>query len=311
MQLFDGFTMKEEFASTFSIVALDPETGELGIAVESKAFSVGSLVPWAMAGVGAVATQSLVNVSLGPKGLELLKNGLSPREVVEEFKKIDTRLDLRQLGIVDAQGRSHTYTGENCIPWAGGRTGKGYAIQGNILTGSEVVEEMERAFLETEGSLARRLVAALQAGQKAGGDARGKQSAALIIEKEGEGRAGYGSRKIELRVEDHPSPIEELSRLLGIIEVNQEIFRIQQDFSKDRLSVEEAIVKIKEIIVGYDGIKDELWLNLAAFQYSVEDMDGALTSLQACLEENPNMTNIIQHFPRLGYFDEEFLKRLN
>ncbi|RMG30108.1 MAG: DUF1028 domain-containing protein [Methanobacteriota archaeon] len=303
--------MDDELASTFSIVALDPETGELGIAVESKAFSVGSLVPWAKAGVGAVATQSLVNVSLGPKGLELLEDGLSPGEVIEEFKKIDTRLDLRQVGIVDAQGRSHSYTGENCIPWAGGRTGKGYAIQGNILTGSEVIEEMERAFLNTDGSLARRLVAALQAGQKAGGDARGKQSAALIIEKEGEGRAGYGSRKIELRVEDHPEPIEELSRLLGIIEVNQEIFRIQQSFSKENLSVEEAIAKIKETIVSYDGKKDELWLNLAAFQYSVEDMDGALASIHSCLEENPAMITIIKHFPKLGYFDEEFLKRLD
>lgn len=300
----------KELASTFSIVARDPETGELGIAVESKAFSVGSLVPWAKAGIGAVATQSLVNVSLGPKGLELLEKGRSPSEVIAEFEKIDQRLDLRQLGIVDDNGRAVTYTGENCIPWAGGKTGKGYAIQGNILTGPEVVDAMEKAFLETQGSLARRLVSALKAGQEAGGDARGKQSAALIIEKEGEGRAGYGSRKIELRVEDHVEPIEELSRLLDIVEVNQEIFQIQQAFSHENLSVEEAIAKITEIIEGYSGSKDELWLNLAAFQYSVEHHEGAIESISKCLQENPRMINIIKYFPQLGYFDEEFLKRL-
>ncbi len=301
--------MKKELLSTFSIVAYDPESEEIGVAVTSKAFSVGSLVPWVKAGIGAVATQSLVNVALGPEGLQLLENGLAPEEVIEEFKTIDSRLDLRQLGIVDAEGRSTSFTGESCIPWAGGRSGKNYAVQGNILVGEGVIVAMEETFLNTGGSLAKRMVNALIAGQKAGGDARGKQSAALVVEKKGEGRAGYGDRKIDLRVEDHPTPVNELARLLEIVEVSDTLIHIQRQVSSGTLNADKAILKMKESIEHYKGKKDELWLNLATFQYSLGMTEAATESVKKSLKENPNMINIIKYYPMLGFLDDEFVNR--
>src|SRR5688572_5013188 len=170
-----------DMGSTFSIVGRDPENGDVGVAVQSKFFAVGPVVPWVEAGVGAVATQSYANTSYGPRGLALLREGLAPEEVSARLTGEDAERDRRQLGIVDARGRSSTFTGKGCIPWAGGHAGTDLAVQGNILVSEATVSAMRVAFRETPGELAERLVAALEAGQKAGGDSRGRQSAAVIV----------------------------------------------------------------------------------------------------------------------------------
>jgi uncharacterized Ntn-hydrolase superfamily protein len=202
--------------STFSIVACDPDANELGVAVQSKFLSVGAAVPWVEGGVGAIATQAWANTTYGPRGLALLRSGSAPTEVIESLTQDDPDADQRQVGIVDAGGRAATYTGEKCMEWAGGKTGTNFAAQGNILAGPAVVDQMVSAFTNAHCSLADRLVAALRAGQAAGGDRRGKQSAALYIAKPHGGYAGFNDRYVDLRVDDHPEPIEELARILDL-----------------------------------------------------------------------------------------------
>jgi len=217
-------TIREDaLVSTFSIVAFDPLTQELGIAVQSKFFGVGSVVPWAKAGVGAIATQSYANVTYGPNGLSHLESGLEAAAVIEKLTSEDAQSATRQVAVVDAHGGAASYTGEACHSWAGHVVGQHYAIQGNLLAGQKVVEAMDRAFRQTRGqpkrSLADALMAALAAGQAAGGDKRGRQSAALLVVREGGGYAGSNDRFIDLRVEDHPKPIDELQRLLEMHKV--------------------------------------------------------------------------------------------
>ncbi len=204
--------------ATFSIVALDSLTQELGVAVQSRAFSVGMAVPWAEAGVGAIATQASTNESFGPLGLAMLKKGKEAPKVLRALLDADSGSAHRQVGVVDAQGRSSAHTGKSCSPWAGHRTGFGYSIQGNILAGEPVVAEMERAFLATKGELASRLLAALEAGQAAGGDKRGMQSAAILVVRPSEEYPEYRTRYVDLRVEDHKDPIREIRRVYEILE---------------------------------------------------------------------------------------------
>jgi len=205
--------------ATFSIAATDAATGEIGCAVQSKYFAVGNVVPWARAGVGAVATQAAGVAAFGPRILDLLeREQLGPEAAIAAVLTGDEGRETRQLGVVAADGVSAAHTGSRCNPWAGHRTGPGYAVQGNILAGEAVVEEMERAFLANSATLAERLVAALEAGQAAGGDSRGQQSAAVVVERPGaaaEQREGI-DRVCDLRVDDHTEPIAELRRLLGI-----------------------------------------------------------------------------------------------
>lgn len=204
--------------ATFSVVGFDPETGDLGVAVQSKFFGVGSVVPWAKAKVGAIATQSYANVAYGPDGLALLAVGKTAKETLKQLTDVDDRRDSRQAGIVDAKGTSASFTGAKCNAWAGHREGTNFCVQGNILAGEEVVKAMAAAFAtarQLEGSeLADWLMASLEAGQTAGGDTRGKQSAALLVVREKSGYGNANDRYIDLRVEDHPEPIIELSRLL-------------------------------------------------------------------------------------------------
>jgi uncharacterized Ntn-hydrolase superfamily protein len=209
-----------EPVATFSIVAYDPETGDLGVAVQSKFFAVGSVVPWAKAGVGAIATQSYANTSYGPKALELLAAGKSPAEVMEMLTADDPGKAQRQVGIVDAKGRSASFTGTECLAWAGGVADGHFAAQGNILAGEAVVTEMARAFRETKGLLGDRLLAALDAGQAAGGDSRGMQSAALLIVRDKGGYGGFNDRWCDLRVDDAPNPFVELRRLYNLWKPN-------------------------------------------------------------------------------------------
>lgn len=209
----------ERCVTTFSIVGRDPANGDLGIAVQSKFLAVGAVVPWAQAGVGAVATQSWANTSYGPRGLDLLATGASAGEALATLTGDDDRAEQRQVGIVDARGRSATYTGSGCYAWAGGIAGPDFAAQGNILVGSETVQALAETFQTTTGPLWRRLVAALAAGQRAGGDRRGQQSAALLVAREGGGYGGFNDRLIDLRVDDHPQPIDELARILDLYDL--------------------------------------------------------------------------------------------
>jgi uncharacterized Ntn-hydrolase superfamily protein len=202
--------------STYSIVAYDPDAQEWGVATQSKFLAVGSAVPWAQAGAGAVATQSYANTSFGPKGLAMMASGLSAQETLERLLAEDEGREHRQVGLVDAQGNVATFTGRECLEWAGGLTGRHYALQGNILVGKETVSAMAQAFEQARGELADRLVAALAAGQKAGGDRRGQQSAALLVVREKGGYAGFNDRYVDLRVDDHPRPIARLRALLDL-----------------------------------------------------------------------------------------------
>jgi uncharacterized Ntn-hydrolase superfamily protein len=227
---------------TFSIVAYDRTRGEWGVAVQSKFPSVGAVVPWAVAGVGAIATQAEANVRYGPEGLRLLAEGKTAPEVVRILTAADEGRDHRQLGVVDAKGGSAAYTGSKCMSWAGHVLGDGFSCQGNILYGEAVVPAMARTFETTPGDLPERLMAALQAAQREGGDRRGMQSAALLIVKAKGGYLEGNDRWVDLRVDDHVSPIEELRRIFKIydltalaredpstlVEVNQEIARVIQ-----------------------------------------------------------------------------------
>ncbi|MFD1039279.1 DUF1028 domain-containing protein [Virgibacillus byunsanensis] len=198
---------------TFSIVGFDPETKELGIAVQSKFIGVGTVVPWAKAGVGAVATQAFANPAYGPDGLRLMEQGKTAQETITILTENDEGKEDRQVGVVDANGNAATFTGNRCYDWAGGRAGKHYTAQGNILVSQETVNAMADTFEKTTGTLAERLLTALDAGQEAGGDSRGKQAAAIYVVKEKGGYLGADDRYIDLRVDEHPDPIKELIRI--------------------------------------------------------------------------------------------------
>ena len=207
---------KLRLTGTYSIAAFDPATGDLGVAVQSHYFAVGTVVPFAKAGVGAIATQCYQNSSYGPRGLELLEKGLNPEQVVNELIKADKYPDGRQVGVVDAHGRSFAYTGKNCPEWKGGRYGPNYVVQGDIVAGEAVIANMEKAFLQSVGSpLPERLLAALDAAEAAGGDKRGKQAAALLVVR----KPAYDEatdRYVDLRVDDSPEPLKELRRLYNV-----------------------------------------------------------------------------------------------
>lgn len=233
---------------TFSIVARDQHTGELGIAVQSKFLAVGAVVPWAKAGVGAIATQSWANTHYGSHGLALLAKGLAASETLAQLIREDDGRASRQVGIVPVTGEPVSYTGDQCFPWAGGRVGDHYACQGNILVGQETVQAMARTFEATPGFLADRLIVALAAGQAAGGDSRGQQSAALLVVREGGGYGGFNDRFIDLRVDDHPRPIAELQRILAL----HKLYLFPPD-PADILPIDEAIARDLQTLLTITG----------------------------------------------------------
>jgi len=206
--------------STFSIVARDSATGDFGVAVASKFLAVGAVVPFAAWDAGAVATQSFANLRFGPQGLALMRAGAAPEAVLEAFRRTDPQLSQRQFGLVTPAGEAFTFTGEDCHAWAGGLVGSGVAVQGNLLAGPEVVRAMLRAYEQGGNApFARRLLAALAAGDDAGGDRRGRQSAALLVVGEAKGYGGTSDRWIDLRADDHVAPVAELARLLEMHEL--------------------------------------------------------------------------------------------
>jgi uncharacterized Ntn-hydrolase superfamily protein len=277
--------------STFSIVAADPKTGEVGVAVASRFFAVGTVVPHARAGVGAVATQSYANTSFGPHGLSLLSHGNPPEKVLEVLLGNDKGRNKRQVGLVSASGTSASYTGTSCNAWAGGRSGPNYAVQGNILTGEEVVAAMEKAFISTAGRPLRvRLYAAIEAGDVAGGDSRGKQSAALLVCRKDGGYGGFTDRAIDIRVDDHPQPIRELGRLLDIGLVNDAWNRGWTAFTKQQfeeaLQWQEVAAKSAE---SQPEVLPEVLYDLAVIRLANGDRSGARSILARAVTLNPKL----------------------
>ncbi len=272
--------------ATFSIVARDSVTGELGVAVASRFFAVGTVVPWAKADVGAVATQAFANTSFGWRGLEMLEKGSTPEDVVKNLLSNDTDPERRQVGIVAADGSSATHSGKDCLPWAGGRHGRNYAVQGNILAGEAVVAGMERAFLYTNGTLADRMYAALVAGEKNGGDARGKQSAALIVVKKGAGYGGFSDRAIDIRVDDHSEPFEELGRLLEYAQMNYAWNDAWTLFTQNKHV--EALPRM-EHAARLAPKNPEVLYDLGVIRLAAGDPDKAIDALEKALKLNPKL----------------------
>jgi uncharacterized Ntn-hydrolase superfamily protein len=271
---------------TFSLVAADPETGEVGVAVQSKYFAVGAVVPWAKAGVGAVATQAAGVALYGPRILALLEEGRPPDEALAEVLADDRDWETRQVGVVSAAGEAVALTGERCVDWAGSIVGDGFAAQGNLLAGEAVVEELARAFRESGGPLAERLLAGLEAAQAAGGDRRGQQSAALLVERTGAGaetRDGI-DRVVDLRVDDHPEPIAELRRLYGIHERWDPLRRASgryaaRDWVRGIRILEEALRRFPD--------EPPILYDLACFESLAGEPEPALEHLRRAIELDP------------------------
>lgn len=264
--------MAEAVITTYSIAACDLEAGQWGVATQSKFLAVGSVVPWAEPAVGAIATQAYANPRYGPQGLDLLRGGLSAQEVVERLTSEDEGRDHRQLGIVDGRGRSASYTGSECMEWAGGRTGDCYAAQGNILVSAATVDAIAETFEQSSGPLAERLLDSLDAAQAAGGDRRGQQSAALLVVEKDGGYARLSDVVAELRVEDHERPLEELRRLYGL---HQAIF----GKTPERLWVDvddELAGELRERLarLGYEGELGDAFFTWAGNENLEERVDG-------------------------------------
>jgi len=275
--------------ATYSIAACDLDAGQWGVATQSKFLAVGSVVPWAEPHVGAIATQAYANPRYGSEGLQLLRQGLSAQEVVDRLTAADEGRDHRQLGVVDANGGSASFTGKECMDWAGGKTGPCYAAQGNILVSAETVDAIASTFESSSGPLAERLLDCLDAAQAAGGDRRGQQSSAiLVVEKDG----GYGKLSdvlVDLRVEDHERPLEELRRLYGL---HQAIFG---ETPRDQwLRVDDALAaELRERLdkAGYDGDLEDAFNRWAGSWNLEERVDGIEEIDPVVLEDLREMTS--------------------
>jgi uncharacterized Ntn-hydrolase superfamily protein len=263
--------MARPLVATFSIAACDLDTGQWGVATQSKFLAVGSIVPWAEPGVGAVATQAYANPRYGPEGLALLREGADAEEVARRLTEADEEREHRQLGVVDAQGGSATFTGSECMDWAGGIAGPCFAAQGNILVGEETVAALAAMFEATAGRpLAERLLECLAAAQAAGGDRRGQQSAAILVVERGGGYAGLSDVLVDLRVDDHEQPIVELARLHGVHEL---LFGKTQRW----LDVDDALrAELAERLakLGYDGELERAFTDWAGTENLEERLDG-------------------------------------
>ena len=275
--------MGRPLVATYSIAACDLEAGQWGVATQSKFLGVGSVVPWAVPGVGAIATQAYANPRYGPDGLELLREGLSADEAIERLTSADDGRNHRQLGIVDAQGRSASYTGAECMDWAGGRSGDGYAAQGNILVSAETVDAIAETFEGSNGALAERLLDCLDAAQAAGGDRRGQQSAALLVVEKDGGYAGLSDEVVDLRVDEHERPLEELRR---IYVMHQAIFGRtppMQWLDVDEQLAEELRDRLGRL--GYDGDLAKAFFTWAGNENLEERIDGVERIDPVVLEE--------------------------
>jgi uncharacterized Ntn-hydrolase superfamily protein len=301
----------EPFAHTYSIVARDPQTGEMGVAVQSHWFSVGSIVGWGEAGVGVVATQSFVNVSFGPRGLALLKRGKTADQVVEALIASDDGRDVRQLAVLGVDGTVDAYTGKNCIPGAGHIVGENYSVQANLMKNDKVWSAMAEAFENSTGPLAERMIISLEAAQNVGGDIRGKQSASILIVKgEPSGRV-WEDRLIDLRVEDHPEPVKELKRLLRV-------FRAYEHMNKGDVAVEHGDMKLamKEYSAAEKMFPDneEMKYWHAVTLVNNGDLDGALPLFRTVFSKNEDWLELTPRLVPIGLLnvsDEDLEKILS
>jgi uncharacterized Ntn-hydrolase superfamily protein len=269
--------------ATYSIAACDLQAGQWGVATQSKFLAVGSVVPWAEPKVGAIATQAYANPRYGSDGLKLLRDGFSAEEVVERLTSADEGRDQRQLGVVDREGRSASFTGAECLEWAGGRTGPCYAAQGNILVSAETVDAIAETFESSKGTLAERLLDCLDAAQAAGGDRRGQQSAALLVVEEDGGYAQLSDTVVELRVEDHERPLEELRRIYRLHEA------LFGETPRDEwLTVDDALAtELRERLtrLGYDGDLEDAFNRWSGNVNLEERVDGVAEIDPVVLQE--------------------------
>ena len=269
--------------TTYSIAACDLDASQWGVATQSKFLAVGSVVPWAEPQVGAIATQAYANPRYGPEGLGLLREGLSAEEVVERLTAADEGRDQRQLGVVDREGRSASFTGAECLEWAGGRTGPCYAAQGNILVSAATVDAIAETFESSKGTLAERLLDCLDAAQAAGGDRRGQQSAALLVVEQDGGYAKLSDTVVELRVEDHERPLEELRRFYRLHEA------LFGETPRDKwLTVDDALAnELRERLgkLGYDGGLEDAFNRWAGNANLEERVDGVAEIDPVVLQE--------------------------
>jgi uncharacterized Ntn-hydrolase superfamily protein len=273
--------------NTFSIVAYDPATGDCGVTVASRYFSVGAVVPWAEAGTGCIATQANVNVGYGPRGLELLRQGRTAKQVIEQLLAGDTfpGKDGRQVAVIDKQGNVAAFTGPNAPNWAGDRQGKTWSAQGNILVGPQVPEAMGRAFESTQGDLAEKLFAALKAGDDAGGDSRGKQSASMLVVGKGRGRNINNDRLIYINVDDSPAPIPELRRLLDMnLGMLYSQWMGELRTAGKRQEARDAAGKVARYMPGA-----QAQINLGIMDYELGDKSAALADFRKALDLDPNV----------------------
>jgi uncharacterized Ntn-hydrolase superfamily protein len=302
--------------STFSIVAIDPANGDLGVAVASRYFSAGSIVPWAMAGVGAVATQAVVNAGYGPQGIDLLRQGLTAQQVLTKLLADDTFPDKdgRQVAIIDAQGNIATYTGPKAPNWAGDRQGKTWSAQGNILVGPQVPEAMGKAFEATPGELSERLYAALKAGDDAGGDSRGHQSAAMLVVRKQGGRNINNDRYLFLNVDDNPQPFPELRRLLDLNLSYLHEAAANRFLGKENLK--EALTEARTA-AHYAPARTSTHMTLGIVEYLNGNKDAALQELREAKKGNADFQksfeSLLRDNPALKSLGEngEFLKALS
>jgi uncharacterized Ntn-hydrolase superfamily protein len=276
--------------NTFSIVGCDPQTGELGVAVASKYFAVGSAVPWVKADIGAIATQAWVNLNYGLDGLDLLEKGLTPQAVIDSLTKADSLFQRRQIGVIDPKGNAASFTGTGCMNWAGGLVGKNCAAQGNILVSEHVVSCMVHAFEITDGTLGDKLMAALISGDSAGGDSRGKQSAALYVVKK---TPGYRSdREIDIRVDDSPEPIIELKRIYGIAKALALLDDAAKAYQSGHLDIAVEHAR-KSVALGPN--MPETYYDLACYLSLSGKTDEALTNIKTALTKAPHFKGMAKN----------------
>jgi uncharacterized Ntn-hydrolase superfamily protein len=287
---------------TFSIVARDKKTGEMGVAVQSHWFSVGADVPWAEAGVGVVATQSFVDPSYGPKGLELMRLGKSASETLKQLIAADSGEAVRQVAMMDSKGEAAVHTGKRCVDYAGHRTGDGYSVQANLMLNDKVPNAMANAFETAPGDLAERMMMALEAAQEVGGDIRGKQSAAMIMVKAQSSGKSWVNRTVDLRVEDHPEPIKELRRLISVARAYGHMNA--GDAAMEKNDVETALKEYGEAMkLAGDNVEIAFWSALTlALKGKV---DQALPIFKKVFLEDRNWVEVLKRLPKAGMIPDD------
>lgn len=301
---------KDPFAHTFSIVARDPQSGEMAVAVQSHWFSVGTTVSWAEAGVGAIATQSFVNKSFGPRGLEMLKKGMTAQQVLDALLADDAGKDVRQVGIVDSKGNIATHTGKLCIDYACHQQGEQFSVQANMMLGPGVCDAMHKAFKASAGKpLAERMLKALEAAQGAGGDVRGKQSAALlVVPGKSEGKP-WEERTVDLRVDDATDPIKELSRLYTVHVayqyMNEGDFQVEKGNMAAAMKAYNAAMELQP-----DNLEMQYWTAITLINN--KDVEKGTAILKKVYAADPNWKKLTERLPKVGLLqaDEALLKRL-